>query len=503
MRMQIMKDELRQLIDNTNSRVFGQILSGAKYSDLLSWVLEESKELSEVTLKERAWYILNDKPQFTCIEGNKKTFNPKTKSYGFCNNISQCECLKKHAKETYTPRDMSVVVSKRKETWLKRYGVDNASKATSVKQKRKHTMSSKSYTHIYNRLSLDKETVGFQRVIERVSTHVIPLFTRDEYLGSSRHNKYKWECITCSYHFTSHIDYGTVPKCPICYPKTISQAEIAIASYVRSLGFEIETNTKKILGNLELDIYIPERKIAIEYNGIYWHSSFKKKPKYHVNKYLRCKEQGIHLIQIFENDWLTCPDIIKNRLCNILGKSKRIGARNCKITNLDQKTYKHFLERHHLAGYSHSTIKYGLVSNNELVAVMGFSNSRYTSEGYELVRYCSSHTVVGGAGKLLSHFKKNHDPTIIVSYADRCWSNGNLYKTLGFQEVTSDLSNVGYWYIKDNIRYHRSNFTKSRLVSMGHPADQSETEIMNALGYLKIYDCGNGKFVWSKSCTPE
>jgi hypothetical protein len=104
--------------------------------------------------------------------------------------------------------------------------------------------------------------------------------------------------------------------------------------------------------------------------------------------------------------------------------------------------------------------------------------------------------VIGGAGKLLSHFKKEHLPESIVTYADRCWSDGGLYRKLGFTDETSDQLNTGYWYIKDNIRYHRSNFTKSRLVSMGHSPELSEAQIMNNMGYARIYDCGNYKFIW-------
>jgi hypothetical protein len=449
-----------------------------------------------VTIKERVYYIINGKPSPYCANGKKKTFRPKSNDYGFCDNIKRCECFQKHAENNHVQQDMQHVAEARKSTWLKKYGVDNASKSTTVKNKRKKTMESRNYSHIYNKLAHEKETVGFEQVIDRVAQRVHPLFTREEYVGSNRANKYPWQCNTCANQFESHIDYGTLPRCPICYPKTVSSAEIALAAFIRSLCTNVITNTKDILKTQELDIYLPDKKLAVEYNGVYWHSSDLKTPDYHVNKYLRCKELGIHLIQIFEDEWIRSPEIVKNRLSNIIGTSTKIGARNCVVKKLTTDEYKKFVNSHHLAGYAHSTFKYGLVMGNEIKAVMGFSKSRYSKEGYELIRYCSSDTVIGGAGKLLSHFKKTHNPECIVTYADRCWSNGRLYEELGFTNITSNENNTGYWYIKNNIRYHRSNFTKSRLVKMGHDIALTESVIMRDMGYIKIYNCGNYKFLW-------
>lgn len=489
-----MIERLKETVKNTNPRVLGQVLK-SKHKDLYDWIMQETKILDNVTIKERVWYLINDKPEFICEKGNKKTFNPKTLAYGFCNNMKHCSCMQEHMKKNYKPRDMKIVVEKRKETWLKKYGVDNVSKADAIKQKRSATMSNNDYSKIFRRLKEDKINVGYETVLKRVSNSVTPMFTKEEYQGSSRAYKYSWECNKCKHQFLSHVDYGTFPKCPICYPKTISKAEIDIANFIRDLGENIITNTREILGDQELDIYIPDKKIAIEYNGIYWHSSFKKKSDYHVKKMVNCLKQNIKLIQIFEDEWKNKPEIVKNRLRSILGHDEKIYARKCKIVTLDIDEYKKFTNETHIRGYAPASIKYGLSYNGEIRAIMSFSKSRYTKTGYELIRYCSKGTVVGGASKLLKHFIKHHSPDYIVTYADRCWSDGNLYERLGFTNVTENINNVGYWYIKDGIRYHRSTFTKSRLVKMGYDRSQNEFSIMESLGYIRIYDCGNYKFV--------
>ena len=450
------------------------------------------------TLRERAHFVILGKPDVICDRGEKKTFNIKTAKYGFCGNTGSCKCLVEYQKSIYKPRDMSGAMEKRKTTWLAKYGVDNASKSDQVKQKRLDTMSKRNYTKIYDTLAHNKETRGYNQVLDRVSSEVSPMFTREEYMGSSRLNVYNWKCNSCESTIQSHIDYGTIPRCIKCNPKSISIGESEIKDFIMNLGFKVELNNKKLIAPLELDIFIPEKNIAIEYNGVYWHSVKYKSKSYHVDKYIKSKEKGIHLIQIFEDEWITKRNIVENRLRNILGLDQKLYARKGRIEKITSKQYKAFTEAHHLRGYAHSTIKYGLIFGDEIAAVMGFSKSRYTKSGFELVRYCSNGTVVGGAGKLFKHFIKHNDSDSIVTYADRSWSNGDLYRKLGLEDATQNQYNTGYWYIKNNIRYHRSNFTKSRLVKLGYPNDKTEFEIMESLGYLRINDCGNYKFTWKK-----
>ena len=82
---------------------------------------------------------------------------------------------------------------------------------------------------------------------------------------------------------------------------------------------------------------------------------------------------------------------------------------------------------------------------------------------YELLRYCTvaNFNIIGGAGKLLKYFERNYNPSKIISYADRRWSQGNLYRQLGFKETHISKSN--YWYIENDIRKHRFNFRKNVL----------------------------------------
>lgn len=496
----IMINELRNLIDQTNERVVGQVLLSRKNKLLYNWIMAETTVLSEVTIKERVWFLLNGRPNSVCELGNKKTFNPKTKKYGFCDNISKCDCFKEHLSDQKKGMDLSYVIEKRVSTWQEKYGVENVAMLTEVQNKRKKTISqNNNHSEIYKKLAHDKETKGFEQITERVKDKVENLFSRDSYNGSRIINKYPWKCISCGHEFIDYVDSGRTPVCKKCNPDSISAGEKEIKEYIHSLGISnIVSNTKKILKNLEYDIYLPDHKVAIEFNGIYWHSDLFKSSSYHVNKFIQSREIGVHLIQIFEDEWINKKNIVKNRIKSLLGLSKKIYARNCTVMDVSSEDYKKFVEENHLQGYAACSYKHGLYHDGNLVAVMSFSKSRYTNSGYELIRYCSSETVVGGAGKLFADFIKKINPELVISYANRCWSQGNLYYKLGFDNETSDDLNVGYWYVKNGKRYHRSNFTKKRLMKFGENSDLTESQIMKNNGFLKIYDCGNYKFVWKK-----
>ena len=268
---------------------------------------------------------------------------------------------------------------------------------------------------------------------------------------------------------------------------------------------DIQKNTN-ILISKEIDIYLPEFKQSFEFNGLYWHSDIYKSRKFHLEKTLECKEIGINLFHIWEDDWLYRKDILKSMILNKIGKIKyRIFARNCEVKVLtDNKLIRDFLEKNHLQGFVGSSIKLGLFSNNELVSIMTFGNLRKSLgqksvEGsYELLRFCNklNYTVVGGASKLLKYFVKNYSPCNIISYSDFSRSDGNLYKKLGFE--LSNLSQPNYYYIVNGVRNHRFNFRKDKLIKEGFDKNKTEVQIMNERKIMRIFDCGMEKWILKK-----
>ena len=299
------------------------------------------------------------------------------------------------------------------------------------------------------------------------------------------------------------IDFNTI--CNICNPIHIEESgkELELFNFIKSLKFTtFEKANRDIIYPLELDIVIPSKKIAIEFNGNYWHSEEAGKNKiYHLNKTNKCLERGYRLIHIFEDEWINKQQIVKARLKNILGLTKRsIYARKCKIKEISGHDKDIFLEKYHIQGIDKSTIKLGLFYKNRLVAVMTFGKRRFDNkEGFELIRYCTvAHfNIVGGAGKLLAYFRKLHPGQVIISYADKRWSTGNLYKQLGFSLISESAPN--YWYLeKDNklIRLSRQQCMKHMLKDKLERFDENSTEVENMQnnGYTRIWDCGNYVF---------
>lgn len=498
-----MLDKIKHIAETMSPYVWGQVIKSKNNTELYEWLVGATHDLpSDATIRERVYVVLNPQDPPYCVLGKKRRLDTRTGSYAFCGRIHTCECYQKHHKETYVPLAPEVIqdiLTKREKTWIEKYGVNNPSKVNTVKQKRKETFAQTNKDELWKKVSEDKTITGYQEVLTRVGHFVKPKFTVDEYKGCSRKNRYKWSCVTCAYEFYDHVDYGRYPKCVKCYPQVRSKDERELLEFVESLGFTAYPNSRAILKDLEYDIWIPEKRIAIEYNGVYWHSNQWKDPNYHYVKFKRSRDQGVKLIQIFEDEYKRKPNIIKDRLLSILGMAPKIPARKCNTIVLSAAEYRQFVDKHHLQGYASASIKLGLTYQERLVAVMSFSTSRYTDEGYEMIRYCSEGNVVGGASKLFKLFTTMYNPQKVISYANRCWSDGGLYEKLGFINVTKHDDNVGYWYVKGSTRYHRSTFTKKRLIELGFDHTKTESDLMHEQGFLKIYDAGNYAFEWTPS----
>lgn len=289
----------------------------------------------------------------------------------------------------------------------------------------------------------------------------------------------------------SNIVHKGMYRCSTCNPG-ISNQERELKDYIQELckGEWIEYNDRTILEGKELDIVLPDRGLAFEYNGSYWHSDAKVSSTYHIDKSNQVNNFGYRLIHIDEMYWTAKQDIVKSRILQQLGKSEKIYARKTKVREIPFP--KTFLDTNHLQGQgSPTSYNYGLYLGQELVAVMTFSKPRFTSSyEYELVRYCSKlgTTVVGGASKLLKAFGRKG----IVTYADRRFQQGNLYEKLGFK--LSHTSIPGYYYVKGGNYLSRYQCQKHKLQTLfpeHFKPELSESEIMRSAGFHKVYDAGN------------
>lgn len=284
-----------------------------------------------------------------------------------------------------------------------------------------------------------------------------------------------------------------------------SIAETSFADYITSIyKGKIILNDTKLLAGLEVDVYLPDLKLAFEFNGEHFHSDVFKRRNYHMKKTNECQALGIRLIHIWTIDWNSKQEIIKSQILNFIGDTtNRIYARKCMVREVNNKIACDFLDSNHLQGKAISKHRYGLYYNDELVELITFGklrdvvSHRQSENQYELVRMCSKldTIVVGGASKLFSHFIKLHLPERILTFAHRDWSNGNVYGKLGM--TLKATTSPGYFYSNGSRKEHRYNVQKHKLIKMGFDASKSEHDIMAERGYCRIWDAGNLKYEWN------
>ena len=450
---------------------------------------------------------IKEKSKQTCLKrygtefaGQSEEIKEKIKRvnlgrYGF-EHASQNEDVKNKMKETnlerygvIAPAQNEQVIEKMKQTCLERYGVDCSLKDVEIDKKRKDTWFLEYYNYIQ----------------EKWKEYVIPLFSKEEYKGQNK--EYKWKCVKCGNEFKSDLrisrqlidGLGYMPRCLNCYPiiSGTSLKEKEVLEFIKSIySGEIIENDRKILNGKELDIYIPSKNLAIEFDGLFYHNEVSKGKNYHLNKTEECEKQNIQLIHIFEDEWINKQEIVKDRLKSLLGVfDKKVYARKCEIREIDRKTCNNFLNENHLQGSDNSSIRLGLFFENELVSLMTFGKPRFNKKyDFELIRFSSKlgYQVIGGFGKLLKFFIRKHSNSSIISYADRRYSKGNVYLKGDFKFL--EKSKPNYFYVKGLEKYSRYQCQKhklSKILGDKFDVNLSETENMILNGFYKIYDCGN------------
>jgi hypothetical protein len=343
-----------------------------------------------------------------------------------------------------------------------------------------------------------------------VKNHEIDSFEKVVYISSKEYVE-----IVCKEHgpyFIIPNDYLSGKRCSHCSKSKKSTPELELFEFIKELCPSAVTRVRPIKDlNLELDIYIPNLKLGIEYNGLFFHRDINlaldKNLDFMANK-TTLKEKteifnsrGVRVIHIFEDEWIEKEEIVKARMRSILGKDERIFARNCKVFELSESECKSFIDKLHIQGHSiGSSNRYGLKLGTELVACMTFSRPRYSErvEGeYELLRFCSSKSVVGGFSKLLSTFIREASPIKIISYSDARWSLGNVYLKNGFKKIGT--SQPGYFWFKSQKRFNRVVFQRHKLDEIfktKFPKEMTEAQILYSRGYLKIKDCGQDIWEW-------
>lgn len=445
-------------------------------------IIEFTRGVFDIPFKFKVWHWVNNKPDYVlCICGKKVKHRISWQDgwREYCSTKCSANSIEKKEKIASTLKDKYGVShysktdeykEKVRKTSLEKWGVDNYSKTESYVIKSKKT-----YLEKYGVDNFTKTDTYKQKSKE----------TCFEKYGVDSYTKTK----ECKLKIKETLEHRIV-----CNPIGVlsSIKELSLFEFISSIYHgEINRNYRD---EFEIDIYLPDVKIGIEFNGLYWHSDLFKSKSYHLEKTNYFKEKGIRIIHIWEDDWIFRQDIVKSQIRNLLNKnSYRIFARECSVAQITSEQSKKFLDENHILGNVKSNIKLGLFFKDKLVSVMTFDKcegrKKLSESEWNLTRFCNvlDTSVVGGASKLWKYFLRNFQASRTISYADLDWSLGDIYYKLGFR-----LVNVGkpdYKYLVEGRRRHKSGFRKSKL-----NYDVTETEFIRSKGILRIWDCGKLKF---------
>jgi hypothetical protein len=519
-----MKEKIYQIITSTNPKKVSQKIKNN--SALLQWVNNAYGN----SLSEKIYNSISDEGNI-CKNGKEKKFKSLTSGYGFCSKTKSCECAKEsvslkvsETKSKYTSNQRKEIQEKRIKTNLEKYGITNVGQleqskklhekiyanpvtVEKINEKIKQTKLARYLDPNYNNSNKIKNTFKQKRqdkfwINKFPEKNITALEDKNVLLNLYKQHRPDEIADILNVHVQTVYRYLNNHNLRDPWK---SADELEIIRFLHELGIKnIVRNSRKIIpSKKEIDIFLPDLNIAIEYNGVYWHHEDVAHitRDYHFKKFQECENQNIQLITIFSNFWHSKKEIVKNMLRVKLNcwNEPSIYARNCAIKIVNTSEAKEFLNSFHIQGYTPATTRVGLYSNDTLVALMTFSKSRIgigkSNTHVELVRFDSKGRIVGGASKLLTFYKKQNPNDVIISYSDNEWSTGNLYRMLGFK-LDSNIK-YSYWYLKprEHRLYHRFTFSKHKLINQGHDVNKTESQITKELGLLKVWDCGKKKWI--------
>lgn len=386
--------------------------------------------------------------------------------------------IEKYGNEYYLGSDEGI--NKIKETILEKYGVDNPFKSKEIQNKIKSTNIEKWGVDNPSKSEEIKNKIGLKT--SKVWNEKYKRYYKENHdldIISYKDSIYNIKCNKCNSEYEIHkflLANRILLNTEICTSCNVlrdgsSGYENELKSYIKSIySGEIIENSRSIINPYELDIYLPEIGIAIEFNGLYWHSDKYKSNNYHLIKYEMCLLNEIELIQVWEDDWLYKNNIVKSILNKKINNRFDIDSSLCDLRMVNNKLASDFLSKNHLKGVSKSKINIGLFYKNEIISIMSFNRTR--GDKYILTRYCNklNFNINGASLKLLSYFKENINFEELVVYHDKSLGFCN-YEELGFKKIIDGRPEFSY------------------IISGVRKGKKSKSD------QLKIYDSGKIKFI--------
>ena len=481
-----MKEQILKIVKESPKSYHKLIM---KDPELSNWVMDNTLvDLDSIPAKiYSAVYQESD----DCPNGNKKKYDRWSTGFVGCGPAKTCECTRENikkntsiSKRNVSRKDVEKQNKKRAETMMEKYGVAFNLQRTEVKEK----LSKPKVTPEIDALISNKEWIHEEYVVkQRTSVDIAKELGVDYSTILSRCSKFGFDIRQrCRY----------------------SLVELDVLEYIRSIYDDIVIHSDRTqISPYELDIYIPDLKLAIEIDGLYWHSwhsdmNISENNKRHIDKTKLCRAQGIDLIHITDEEWRTNPNIIKSIIRNRLGLSDhKIYARKCEIRSVTGADAKKFFDANHVSGYIPASHHIGLYYNEIPVQMISVGRNRFdksnASNTYELYRMAPAlnTNVVGGFSKLIQHLRSVLGIGFaLITYTDLMKFNGAGYEAVGFTFVSE--TGPGFFWTNGTDKISRQKCQRQNLVKWlpTFNPDLSAAENMFNAGYRRFWDCGNKKY---------
>lgn len=487
--------------------------------------IEHVKKACKKAMLEKTGYESNfHNPDFQKnFNGGKFAWDEETRSkreqtclekYGTKSTI-ESEHTKQKTKKTYAekyenehPMRDATVIANREARYLEKHGVANPTQNPAVKEKIKESCLQKfgvpnpAQRHIKN-IELWNDA-NFIKNTFLYPDSTIKYKEMMEFFGclDAAHIKYRLSQLGIEYRLYSH------------YSSFENQIKEFIITH--NPAVKIVERNRHIIKPYEIDLYLPEYKLGIEFHGLLWHSfgytppymdnaSLEENSKHlHKTKYNKAHERGIKLLQIFENEWESpiIQNIWKTVILESMNKNRTINACDCSIKEINALEANSFLQENHLQqGAVGSTHNIGIFKDNTLCAVASFGKSRFKNIAeWELFKYApKTYTNINnGLKSAITYFTQQVECNSILMFSNNRFSCQNELELIGFINQGETPPAQYYYHASDKLTMkHRINFKKHKLQELLDKFDPELTETQNMYenGYRKIYDAGQLKFV--------
>lgn len=474
-----MREQILAIIQKYPKR-FSQLIKTDQ--QLVSWVQENSQVQSD-NFSEMIYSAVYQQSS-TCVQGQTRPFGSFKKGWNFCKNTCACSQQSRSqkvsiAKQSLDHQQHRTINSKRSETMLEKYGV------------------------AFNSQRQDIHSIWKR---PKISPQVHQLLSNPEWLDQE-YNQNKRNLVDIAdqlgVYYSTVGEYCRHHGFTIRQRSNYSQEEMAISKWLTEHHLDHQLGVWDCIAGRELDIYIPSHNLAIELNGLYWHSwhpdtnKLENKQR-HLEKTLACEAKNIQLLHITDREWHSQNDQIVNLLSSKLNLNQTIGARKCSLSEIKNNQANSLLNHWHLQKSTPAHRSFALIYQNEPVMVITIGQSRFnTVYKYELLRLASKPgiNVTGGLSKLMKYIR-NQLGDSIISYCDRSKSNGAGYLASGFELISS--TGPGYFWTNGTDQISRYQSQKKNLAKFlaNYCEQQSESANMFANRWRRYWDCGNWVFVY-------